>query len=258
MNSADQTNNVNKTTNSATEINGVQRDNKIAAASGIGFIASEQLNLLTAVGGWRGIIESVVPTLLFLVLYVVMGDYIIPAIITLGMCILPIVIRLLQRISPAPAISGLLAMLLSVFLAWRTGEASNIFLFGILVNAVYAVVLLLSVLFKYPLFGVIIGFIKGESLAWRKELRLRELKVVYYQITLLWIAVFTLRLIVQVPIYFAHNVSLLGVTKIAMGLPLFAVALWFSWALYHSVTIARVNAENMAEVDVNISADSDV
>jgi hypothetical protein len=49
--------------------------------------------------------------------------------------------------------------------------------------------------------------------------------------TWLWAAVFLLRLIVQIPLYLAHAVVVLGVVRTAMGLPLFALALWATWRL---------------------------
>lgn len=38
-----------------------------------------------------------------------------------------------------------------------------------------------------------------------------------------------LRLAVQVPLYFANNVEVLGATRLIMGLPLYALGVWLAW-----------------------------
>jgi hypothetical protein len=48
-------------------------------------------------------------------------------------------------------------------------------------------------------------------------------------VTWIWVGVFGLRLAVQLPMYIAGAVVALGVAKVAMGLPLFAVGMWLSW-----------------------------
>ena len=47
----------------------------------------------------------------------------------------------------------------------------------------------------------------------------------------LWAALFGLRLLVQLPLYLAGTVVVLGVVKTAMGLPLFGIGLWLTWLL---------------------------
>ena len=44
-------------------------------------------------------------------------------------------------------------------------------------------------------------------------------------------AVFTLRLAVQVPLYLADAVTALGVARLVMGLPLYALGLWLAWSV---------------------------
>ena len=42
-------------------------------------------------------------------------------------------------------------------------------------------------------------------------------------------ALFSLRLAVQLPLYLAGAVVALGVARVAMGIPLFVVGAWLSW-----------------------------
>jgi hypothetical protein len=50
-------------------------------------------------------------------------------------------------------------------------------------------------------------------------------------LTLCWFALFAARLAVQVPLYFAGNVPALAITKLIMGVPLYAPLLLLSWLM---------------------------
>lgn len=215
--------------------------------STVGMILGDEFDLMTAVGGVRGIIEAVIPTLVFLVGFVWLNDHVIPALAALAVCILLILVRIIQRIPVSPALGGLFAMAISVVLVWRSGEASDMFLWGILINILYFVVLAVSVLVKWPLIGVFIAFFKGESMDWRLHDTARVMRRCYYQLTWLWVGVFALRLVVQLPLYFAKQTEALGIAKLVMGLPLFALALWFSWLLYRAAD--RVNSRDAERVN---------
>ena len=61
---------------------------------------------------------------------------------------------------------------------------------------------------------------------WRKDPeQVRE----YSRASWIWVALFSLRLAVQLPLYLASALTALGVARIAMGIPLFAVGIWLSW-----------------------------
>lgn len=45
----------------------------------------------------------------------------------------------------------------------------------------------------------------------------------------LWAGVFALRLAVEVPLWWMGQVAQLGVAKLILGVPLFALAAWLSW-----------------------------
>ena len=40
---------------------------------------------------------------------------------------------------------------------------------------------------------------------------------------------FAARLLVQVPLYLAENLTGLGVARLVMGVPLYALTLWLAW-----------------------------
>lgn len=198
--------------------------NNIATAA-----ASDDFDVMAALGGWRGIVESIVPTLLFLGLYIGTHDTMCAVIVALAVCIVFLAVRAIQRVPIAPAFGGLCAMVISAVLAWKTGEASNVFLWGILTNAAYGAALLISVAVRWPLFGVLFSIATGTGMHWRHEKKYRNIRKRHYIITWLWIAVFALRLAVELPLYYMHATEALGIAKLVLGLPLFALAAWFSW-----------------------------
>jgi hypothetical protein len=73
-----------------------------------------------------------------------------------------------------------------------------------------------------------VGFLMGDGVAWRTDARKYRAMVL---ITWCWLGLFALRLIVQLPLYYAGNVEGLGLTKLLMGVPLYAILLVVSWLI---------------------------
>ena len=71
-----------------------------------------------------------------------------------------------------------------------------------------------------------LGPLTGEGMKWRED---PERVRLYTKASWIWVGVFTLRLAVQLPLYFAGAVLALGIAKTAMGLPIFVVAIWLSY-----------------------------
>lgn len=195
---------------------------------GIAAIAAEEFDMRAAVGGPRGVAEAVIPTVLFLVLYTVTQALNWALIIALGAAVIFIVVRAGQRITITPALGGLFTIALSALLAWRSGQAANFFVWGLVTNLVYLVALLISLAVRWPALGLLIGFLKSQGTAWRQHPFLRRR---YARLTWLWVALFFVRLAVQTPLYLMHATSALGVARLAMGVPLFALTIWFSWLM---------------------------
>ena len=185
-------------------------------------------SLLGAMGGVRGILEALVPGFAFVVLFATTSSLPIALGVSVAIAVVFVVARLVQRSPASPAIGGLLATLVSAALALFTGRAENNFVLGLVENAVYGGVLLVSVLVGWPLIGLAVGYLEGAGTAWRKD---RRRFVAMQALTLLWVALFALRLAVQLPLYYSGQVELLGTFKLIMGIPLFAPLLVLSWLI---------------------------
>lgn len=181
-----------------------------------------------AIGGWRGLIDSALPSMLFIVIFVFQKDLNTALVAALILGVVLLVIRALERKSLVQVLSGFVGLSISVFLTWRTKDASNFFLTGIITNAVYGFALLVSVLIKKPLIGFLVGSLVGDTSGWLKyPLLVRAYSIV----TWIWVGVFSLRLLVQVPLYLDGNIAVLGSVKIFMGWPLYLFSVWLTYQI---------------------------
>lgn len=201
-----------------------------------GDATAEQL-MANAIGGWRGVIDSSLPSTVFLVVYLV-NDHQLSSAVWAAVIAGALIAgwRLLRRQSLQQVVSGFIGVAFCAWLASRTGRAEDFYLPGLLLNAAYAVGLAVSCLVGHPLLGYGVGAATGDITGWRS---VPEQRRAYTLATWFFVAVFVLRIAVEVPLYLAHAVGPLGVAKLALGWPAFALAAWFSYRL---ITRARAEA----------------
>jgi hypothetical protein len=190
-----------------------------------------------AIGGWRGLIDSALPSTLFILIFVFQKNLNNALIASLVLGGVLLVIRLFERRSLTQVFSGFIGLSISVFLTWRTKDASNFFLTGIVTNGIYGFFLLISVLIRKPLIGYLVGSLVGDTSGWLKHPLLVR---AYTTVTWLWVAVFGLRLLVQIPLYLNDNIALLVTVKIFMGWPLYLFAVWLTYQIVQTAR-AKIN-----------------
>jgi hypothetical protein len=203
-----------------------------ARKAGIGQVKPGEIptaaSLVRAVGGVRGLIESLLPGLAFLVIYTITRDLtpsvVAPVVVAVGF----ILVRAITRSPVMPAVTGLLGVAISAALALFTGRAEDNFLPGLIINAVSILVLLVSIVVRWPLIGVIVGLLTGDATGWRSD---RAKFRVVLVATWCWVGLFALRLGIQGPLYFTGQVAALGSVKLILGVPLYAAMLWVTWLL---------------------------
>ncbi|MFY8050721.1 MAG: DUF3159 domain-containing protein [Aquiluna sp.] len=184
-------------------------------------------SLLSGIGGGLGIAEAVLPATTFSIVFAVTQQAL-PAVVSAAiLSLLFIVIRLLKKQGIQQSVIGALAIALAAFLALRDGgQAADYFIPGLLTNLAYGTVLLVSVLIRRPLMGYVAQLLFGLT-NWRTSREYKRLRL----ITLIWVAFFALRLLVQVPLYFANMVELLAASRVVMGAPAYAGLLALTWIL---------------------------
>lgn len=223
-----------------------------AERSGLGALARDERlsarDLLGAIGGVRGILEALLPGLVFLVVYSSLTSFahvetqaaLVPALAaSVGLAVVFTVARLVGKGQPTQAVAGLVGVLASAGLALWTGRAEDNYVLGFWTNGAYALGLLISLLVRWPALGLIVGFLMNDGVAWRSDRR--KYRIAQF-LTLVWIGLFAARLAVQLPFYFAGNVEALGATRLLMGVPLYALVLVFTWLVVRAAYPARTPA----------------
>lgn len=181
------------------------------------------------IGGSRGIIDSSLPTAVFVVAYLVTGSQLAPSIwAALAAGVAVAVLRRVRGESMQHIVAGLVGVGIAAFLAARTGRAEDFFVPGLIINVVYGAAFAGSALIKRPLVGYAAGAITGDLTAWWRDPSARAAATLA---TWLWVGVYGLRLAVQVPLYFAGDVAALGIVKLLMSWPLFALAAYLSYRI---------------------------
>ncbi|MFS1302320.1 DUF3159 domain-containing protein [Streptosporangium longisporum] len=181
--------------------------------------------LAKAFGGIRGVVEAAVPTIAFTGMWIATSDLRRSLIVSVGTAVLLLVVRLLQRSTPQFVINSLIGIGIGAFFASRTGQAEDVFLPGILYNAGYSVVMLLSIVTRWPVVGFMIGSVTGDPTAWRSDPAVVKLCT---RLTWLLMIPCVVRVAVQLPVYLIGRdqaVAELGILKIVMGWPLQIAAL---------------------------------
>lgn len=183
-------------------------------------------SVIEQMGGVRGLVFSSIPILAFVPVNAIWG-LTVAMWAAIGVAVAMLLWSLVRRENPQPAISGFIGVAICVLIAWRTGSAKGYFLYGIITQAVYAGAFAISALVRWPLVGVIWGFLDGQGMAWR---RIPEARRWYTVATCLWAALFTIRAVLQYVLFLNDEVNWLGAARIGMGWPLailaFAGTVW--------------------------------
>lgn len=184
--------------------------------------------VLAAFGGKKGLIDSGIPSVIFLVVFNITDQLHSALYASIAVSALLTIIRLARRNTIQHAMSGFVGVLICAWFANRTGNASDVYLPKLLTNLGYGSVYLIANLAGWPILGLLLGPILGENLTWRNH---PERKRAYLLASWLWVGMFFTRIAVQYPIYRSGNVNLLGTVNLAMGYPLFIATAYGSWQI---------------------------
>ena len=201
-------------------------------ASQLGGSSNGKHPLWNAMGGALGIVETVLPGLLFVAVFTFTLNPWLAIWISVGASVLFTLYRLIRRQAATQALVGLAGVVLSAVLALMSNKPEDNFVVGMVTNGVYGLVFLLSILVGWPLIGVVFGLVRSEGTKWRQN---RHHKRVYMGVTALWVGMFSLRLAIEVPLYLAGNIAGLATAKLILGLPLYVPVLALTWLIVRSL-----------------------
>jgi hypothetical protein len=199
--------------------------------------------LLIAMGGVRGIVESVLPGLLFLVTYTITNSLFWSVSVPVAIAIVFVVIRLVLRQAVTTAVGGLVLIVISAAIAQFSSKAQNFFVFGFAIDGVILVLAVVTLLLRRPFIGLVASLLLSDP-EWRSDraqLRVADIA------TWFWVALAVIRLGVEVPLYLLGNTSALAAARLIAGVPLYAVILWLTWLVMRTAWTAPERVDDDAE-----------
>jgi hypothetical protein len=180
-------------------------------------------------GGVRGLVESSIPITLFIIVNF-LGDHFkwwslrTSLIVAVGAALSMAVYRLTRRESVRHALNGVFGIAIGAYIAWKSGDAKDVYLPGMLLTVGYVLGMVVSILIGRPLVGWLWSVtLDGGATRWYDNVRLRK---AFVWLTALWAIVYALKLGVQVLLYrdsSADSDDLLGIARLALGWPPYAL-----------------------------------
>jgi len=193
--------------------------------------------LWNSFGGWIGVVESVLPSMAFVTVFMIwqnaLAGFITASALALGFLARQIILGK----SLNQSIAGIVGIAVTGYFTLRQGaNPEDFFVKNFFTNAAYGAALFLSVVIRFPILGLLVGALKGMGLSWRKDkAQLRRFDAA----TMIFVFLFAARLAVQLPLYYSHNLLALGVAHAIMSYPLYALCLWMSWLLLRGIILDR-------------------
>lgn len=182
-----------------------------------------------ALGGWGALLDIGLPWIAFMVVYAASDHDLKLALIVAVACGAAVaVLRLIRKQPLRNVIGGFIGVAFSAWVANRSGKAENVYLPGMFLSLFYLTLYGVSVLARWPLFGALYGLITQTGGEWRRD---PDTFKAFNRATLVFVGLFAVRLLIQTPLYLTHQLNALGIAKIGLGLPCYALALWLAYSV---------------------------
>lgn len=207
-----------------------QQDDRVSEQDGSAL--DRQHPFARLLGGVRGALESILPPLVFISVYLGLGgdaseDLTWAIVAAVGLALVFTVWRIIEGKHPARALGSMLIVLVSAYIAGRTGSAADFFWPRVLLNTASALAFVFANVIGWPLIGVILGPLVGTKFAWRKD---PDLMRAYKRASWPWAALNALRAVLLVLFIDGNNLWALAVSG-AFFYGLTIVTIVISWWL---------------------------
>ncbi len=131
---------------------------------------------------------------------------------------------------PGAVLVSLAAVVVAALIALYTGRAVDFFLPQLLSNVASALAWAVSIVVRWPLLGVVVGFVLGQRTRWRSDPALVR---AYSRASWVWVAQYLIRVVVFGALWTADAVVALSVARVVLSWPLVLATLVVSgWVLY--------------------------
>ena len=211
--------------------------------------ARELLEEFRAVTGKVGLLDTILPPILFLLLNGLAG-FTAAMIGALGLSVLIALLRLRRGQSLLYALAGMGSVGLAIALALLLGRSEGFFLPGIVNGGLTIALALVSLLICKPMVAWTSYLARRWPLDWYWHEKVRP---AYTEVTRAWIIFFALRLLWQVTLFQGQDVSQLALVNTLTGWPATIVLLIVSY-LYGTWRLAQLQGPSVEEFNNNTPA----
>jgi hypothetical protein len=213
--------------------------------------------LFEAFGGLRGMVETVLPGLVFVTIFTINKNLAASAIAALAISLLLVVVRLIRRDSVKHAFSGVFGVVFGIVFAKITGSAKAFYLPGMLYTLGLALAYLVSTAAGAPLIGLILGPVFKENLSWRTRNPGR--KKAYTKASWAWGLILLAKCAILFPLYWWAEPTQLGWVLVSLKIPPFLLAVYLTWVFLAKApppidVFAEMEAEEQAEKEHKAAA----
>ncbi|MEV5396095.1 DUF3159 domain-containing protein [Streptomyces cellulosae] len=213
--------------------------------------------LFEAFGGVRGMVETVLPGLLFVSIYTVNKNLHMSALAALGVALVMVVVRLVRRDTVKHAFSGVFGVGFGVVFAMMTGNAKDFYLPGMLYTLGLALAYIVTAMAGVPLIGLMLGPVFKENLSWRTRNPGR--KKAYTKASWAWGLILLAKCAILFPLYWWADTTQLGWVLVALKIPPFLLAVYLTWVFLAKApppidVFAEMEAEERAEEERKAAA----
>ncbi|MFE5908533.1 DUF3159 domain-containing protein [Streptomyces wedmorensis] len=213
--------------------------------------------LFEAFGGVRGMVETVVPGLLFVTIFTVNKNLHVSAIAALAVSLVLVAVRLIRRDTVKHAFSGVFGVAFGVVFAMMTGNAKDFYLPGMLYTLGLALAYIITALAGVPLIGLILGPVFKENLSWRTRNPGR--KKAYTKASWAWGLILLGKCAILFPMYWWADTTKFGWVLVALKIPPFLLAVYLTWVFLAKApapidVFAEMEAEERAEKERKAAA----
>ncbi|GGV27876.1 DUF3159 domain-containing protein [Streptomyces griseoflavus] len=213
--------------------------------------------LFEAFGGVRGMVETVLPGLLFVSIYTVNKDLHMSAIAALAVALAMVVVRLARKDTVKHAFSGVFGVAFGVVFAMMTGNAKDFYLPGMLYTLGLALAYIVTAMAGVPLIGLMLGPVFRENLSWRTRNPGR--KKAYTKASWAWGLILLGKSAILFPLYWWADTTQLGWVLVALKIPPFLLAVYLTWVFLAKApppidVFAEMEAEERAEEERKAAA----
>ncbi|MFD3626107.1 DUF3159 domain-containing protein [Streptomyces sp. NPDC058698] len=183
--------------------------------------------LFEAFGGVRGMVETVLPGLLFVSIYTINKNLHMSAIAALAVALVMVVVRLVRKDTVKHAFSGVFGVAFGVVFAMMTGNAKDFYLPGMLYTVGLALAYIVTAMAGVPLIGLMLGPVFRENLSWRTRNPGR--KKAYTKASWAWGLILLAKSAILFPLYWWADTTQLGWVLVALKIPPFLLAVYLTW-----------------------------